>query len=935
MAHQPKPARASADFFEFGPFRLDVSNRSLYCSGEYVPLTPKVFETLLVLVEEAGRVVEKERLMQRVWPDAFVEEGSITNNISALRKILNPHFEGDGPIATVARRGYRFTAGVRLRNDQADIALHSLSPTAEAKPSEQPPPAESASSISTPSVSSARIPKFRIPIIAAAMIVVALAGVFLFRAWKQRTRTSIAARPSVAVLAMKNLSGKTEDAWLSTALTETISAELMAGGQLRLISGDSVAQMQEELAPPPGLGLTRQQLDMINRNLGCDMVLTGDYLVVGDKVRVDVRLDDLGSRQPVISVSETQDEKDLLELVARAGGELRSKLGVTLPVAVQDETVRASFSPNGDARQLYFQGLDALRLHDEPRAQDLLTQAVSADPNFALAHSALSVTWRLLGYDQRGAEEARRAFDLSERLPREDRLAVEAQYYEASSNWGKAIEKYQALWNFFPDNIEYGLKLGNVQQIGGKPKDALATIAQLRALPSAVSADPRIDLLEDTVDERLSDLPGAIKAISQAVEKAKASNARLLLARARIKQGMNANRQGKPDEAQQYLAEGKQIFQSLGETGGVADAVRWDAVVLVRRGQADEASKELESALALSQGLNYVRLTTEILLVQADTFRVLGQLTTAKTKCEAALASAREADNKSAVARALWSLGVILKLQGNYTAARAKQWESAELARELGEKGNRVNAMNSLALIDLTQGRLQQARSELEEILPIDRQIGDKTSIALRLQNLSRTFRMQGDLAAAEKLNTEECQLLETLNAKPGLPACRIRLAELWMDQGRSADAGAAIDKVAADFKLATLLPADLARLANLQVMLGEPEKAAVTVAEAKHVMSGRSYIAEEAVPVAIAGAIVDAAQGHTAPATKRLLEAKAEAQKFDLLPLVLEARLAIAEIAASAGNRSEATATARDAAQAGFGLIAAKANTIAQSRKP
>jgi DNA-binding winged helix-turn-helix (wHTH) protein/tetratricopeptide (TPR) repeat protein len=925
MALQPKPARATADFFEFGPFRLDVSNRSLYCSDEYVPLTPKVFETLLVLVEEAGRVVEKEQLMQRVWPDAFVEEGSITNNISTLRKILNPHFEGDGPIATVARRGYRFTASVRLRNDQADIALHSITPPVEANPAQQPaltlvhqPPG---------------ISKFRVPAAAAAgTIALALAGVFLYHTWKQRTRTQVAARPSVAVLAMKNLSGKAQDAWLSTALTETISAELMAGGQLRLISGDNVAQMQQELAPPPGVGLSRQQLDSIGRNLGCDMVLTGDYLVVGDKVRVDVRLDDLGSQQPVASVSETQDEKDLLELVARTGGELRSKLGVALPLAPQAEAVRASFSSNADARQFYFQGLDALRLRDGPRARDFLTQAVTADKDFALAHSALSVTWRLLGYDQRGAEEAKRAFDLSEHLSREDRLAVEAQYYEASSNWSKAIEKYQALWNFFPDNIEYGLKLGNVQQLGGKPKDALTVVAQMRALPSPVGSDPRIDLLEATVDDRLSDISGATKVATQAVEKAKASNARLLLARARIKQGIYANRQGKPDDALQYLAEAKQIFQSLGETGGVADAMRWDAVVLTRRGQTAEAEKELESALALSQSLNYVRLTTEILLAQADTLRVLGQLVPAKTKCEAALASAQEADNKSAVARALWSLGVILKLQGDYTAARANEWQSAEMARDLGERSNRTNALNSVAVIDLVQGRLQQARSELEEILLIDRQIGDKASIANRLSNLSRVLKMQGDLPAAEKFNTEECQILETLKAKT-LPACRIRLAELWMDQGRGSEARAAIDKVAADLKPETLPPADLARMAGLQATLGETEKAATTLAEARQILSGRSHIAEEAVPVAIAGARVDAAQGHTATATKRLLDAKAEAQKFGLLSLVLEARMARAEIDSRSGSRSEATALAKDATQAGFGFIADQAKGIAQSK--
>jgi DNA-binding winged helix-turn-helix (wHTH) protein/tetratricopeptide (TPR) repeat protein len=927
MAHQPKPARAAADFFEFGPFRLDVLNRSLYCSGEYVPLTPKVFETLLLLVEEAGRVVDKEQLMQRVWPDAFVEEGSITNNISTLRKILNPHFEGDGPIATVARRGYRFTAGVQLRNESADIVLHSAASPLEAAPAQQP--------ATTEAQPPAKTMKFRMISIVAGLIALAVAGIFVVRTWKQRAQTpTVAARPSVAVLSMKNLSGKSQDAWLSTALTETITAELMAGGQLRLISGDSVAQMQQELAPPPGVGLDRQQLDSIGRNLGCDMVLTGDYLVVGDKIRVDIRLDDLASQQPVASVSETQDQKDLLELVSRAGDELRSKLGVATPLAGQADAVRASFSSNAEAQQFYFQGLHALRLRDGPRARDLFTQAISADPNFALAHSALSATWRLLGYDTRGAEEARRALDLSERLSREDRLAIEAQYYEASSDWSKAIEKYQALWSFFPDNIEYGLRLGNVQQLGGRYKDALTVIAQMRALPAPLNADPRIDLLESTVDDLLSDRTGAMKVVSQAVEKAKASNARLLLARARVKQAIYDSRLGKPDEAFQYLAEARQIFQSLGDTGGVVDTMRWDAVVLIRRGQAAEANKELESALALSQSLNYVRLTTAILLVQAETLRVQGQLSTARTKCEQALALAQQAENKPNIGHALLSLGVILKLQGEYTAARAKIWKSAEMAGDLGEKSDRTNALNSVAVIDLSQGRLQQARSELEEILPIDRQIGDKISIALRLNNLSRVLRTQGDLAGAEKLNIEECQMQEALNAKPALAGCRIRLAVLWMAEGRSSDARAAIDKVTSDFKLETLSPGDLASIASLQLAVGEQEKAAATLAETRHVLSGRSYITEEAVPVAIAAARLDAAQGHTATAVKHLEQAKSEAQKLDLLPLVLEARLAMAEIAARSGDRSEAAAIARDATQAGFGLIAGKANALAHSQK-
>jgi DNA-binding winged helix-turn-helix (wHTH) protein/Tol biopolymer transport system component len=135
---QPDP-----DFYEFGIFRLEVSTRSLYRDGQFVPLAPKVLEILLVLVEEAGKVVTKDALMQRVWPDAFVEEGSIANNISILRKTLNPDFAGEGPIATVARRGYRFTAEVSLRSATAEITLRAPAPSAipAPEPAAHPAPA--------------------------------------------------------------------------------------------------------------------------------------------------------------------------------------------------------------------------------------------------------------------------------------------------------------------------------------------------------------------------------------------------------------------------------------------------------------------------------------------------------------------------------------------------------------------------------------------------------------------------------------------------------------------------------------------------------------------------------------------------------------------------------------------------------------------------
>ena len=100
-------------FYEFGPFRLDVTERVLLRQGKPVQLTLKAFDTLLVLVERRGHIVEREELMKTVWPDSFVEEGNLTVTISVLRKVLEGGEDGHSYIETVPRRGYRFTAEVR------------------------------------------------------------------------------------------------------------------------------------------------------------------------------------------------------------------------------------------------------------------------------------------------------------------------------------------------------------------------------------------------------------------------------------------------------------------------------------------------------------------------------------------------------------------------------------------------------------------------------------------------------------------------------------------------------------------------------------------------------------------------------------------------------------------------------------------------------
>jgi DNA-binding winged helix-turn-helix (wHTH) protein len=103
----------SRRFYEFGAYQIDASRRLLLNEGQAVPLTPKSFDILLALVEGAGETISKHELMQRVWPDSFVEDGNLTYNISVLRKALGERASDRQFIVTVPGRGYRFVAAVR------------------------------------------------------------------------------------------------------------------------------------------------------------------------------------------------------------------------------------------------------------------------------------------------------------------------------------------------------------------------------------------------------------------------------------------------------------------------------------------------------------------------------------------------------------------------------------------------------------------------------------------------------------------------------------------------------------------------------------------------------------------------------------------------------------------------------------------------------
>ncbi len=495
---------ASQQLLRFGVFEINLDTEELRKSEILIKLPPQPFRLLVMLANRAGQVVKREEIQREFWGEEteIDFERRMNQCIKQLRSALGDNAGQPLYIETVHRQGYRFIAPVESKTvpvpgpritespssaAERDIAARVLARIATAPP--QMPVGEPERLSRQRSPWRRRVWLFAVVL---ALAVLTIAGALGIRSWFASRRTNQPARGvatagqrrSVAVLGLKNSTGKPDADWLSTALAEMLTTELGAGEQLRTIPDENVARMKMDLHLSDVDTLAAGTLTRVRKNLGTDYVVLGSYTDLpkksGGEIRVDLRLQDTKAGETIALVAETGSEADLFDLVSRAGTQLREKLGVAQVTAAEAHVVRASLPSNPEAARLYAEGLAKLRVYDSLSARDLLERAVAADPQHALAHSALSQAWWNLGYDSRARDEAKRAMDQSARLSREEGLLIEGRYWETANQWDKAIEVFTTLSKSFPDNVEYGLFLAGAQSRAGKGKDALVTVEALR-----------------------------------------------------------------------------------------------------------------------------------------------------------------------------------------------------------------------------------------------------------------------------------------------------------------------------------------------------------------------------------------------------------------------------------------------------------------------
>jgi serine/threonine protein kinase/tetratricopeptide (TPR) repeat protein len=751
---------------------------------------------------------------------------------------------------------------------------------------------------------------------------------------------TIKARRSVAVLGFKNLSGKPDEAWISTALAEMLSTELAAGEQVRTIPGENVARMKADLALADADSFGKDSLAKIRNHLGTDLVVVGSYLSMGKtgggKIRLDFRLQDAVAGETIASVSETGTENELLDLVSRSGTEIRRKLGIGQVSDSDTSGVRASLPSNGEAARLYSEGLAQLQVLNALAARDLLQNAVQADPKHAPTHAALAEAWSALGYDSRAAAEAKRALDLSENLSREERLFVEGRYHEFSREWPKAIEIYRTLTGFFPDNLEYGLRLAASQAAGGSGKDALATLEELRSLPVPTRDDARIDLAEANAAAVIGDFKRSEAAAAQAVMKGRAQGTQLVVALARSRQGWALERLGRSSDATAALAEAQGLFTAAGDRMGAASTLQSTGHLLYDQGNFTEARKAYEGALAVFRTLgNQARVAASLNNIGNIDYDH-GDLARARQYYEQSIAAYREIDDKSGLAGGLGNLANVLDSMGNLPEALKMQQAGLAAFREIDDQRGTASTLSNLGNLLVEMGDLAVAQEKYTKALEMDNQIGYKRGAAFALSGLADVLTQRGDLTQARQKAQEAANIRRDLGAQLNTALSQTQLAMIALEEGHEAESEGLIHAAVAEFEKEKLLDNQVAAQAFLTlIMLKQGRVAdAQKAAEQATILSRQSGNRLARLDAELANGRVLAASGKSAEALPHLEAVLTEAKKYGYLIYEYQARLAFGEVEMKSGKasagRARLAALDKDATRTGFILIARKAEKAA-----
>jgi TolB-like protein/DNA-binding winged helix-turn-helix (wHTH) protein/Flp pilus assembly protein TadD len=415
--------------YEFDEFRLDSVNKALLRNGLSISLTPKVFDTLQLLVENAGQLVEKDQFLRQLWPETFVEESALAENISRLRRALGD-VDGKRFIVTVPKRGYRFVA-----------AVNRASAT------------EAADSKSAGAVKSS-VWRWRGQVLVGiALLALGVVYFYFHRLGPLFSRSSTVAIRSLAVLPFENLSRDPEQEYFADGMTDELITQLGKIGALRVISRTSAMRFKN----------TRKPLAEIAQELHVEAVAEGTVARSAERMRVTAQVIQANPEKHVWAESYDRPIGDVVVLQGELATEIAQAIRVKL--TPQEQSRFAGARPvNGEAYEAFLKGRYFWSKRTEAgteKAIDYFHQATEKDPNYALAFTGLADSYISLALSEALQESLppKEAFPKA-RAAVDRALELDHALAEAHASLAHIKFQYDRDWSGAEKEFQLAIELG-------------------------------------------------------------------------------------------------------------------------------------------------------------------------------------------------------------------------------------------------------------------------------------------------------------------------------------------------------------------------------------------------------------------------------------------------------------------------------------------
>jgi len=465
----------TGSFYEFGEFRLEPSEQLLTRHGRALPLPPKAFELLVLLVENGGRLLSKDQIMQAVWPGSVVEEANLTVTISMIRKALGDRESGSQHIETVPKKGYRFVSPVR----GGDAATAPTRETDRSAPGQTPirPLPESSTVASGPQPAAEGQGPARAPasanrgifLLALVLIASALGTAAYVHFRPPPVATPPTETRSLAILPLQNLGQDADSDFLGYSLADALITKLDYVSSLSVRPSSAVQKYRGKVI----------DIQSVAADLKVDTLLTGGFLRDGDNLRITYQLIDAKAEKLLGRGTIDLKYDNLLRVQDAVADQLIRKLQLKLSPSELDR-IKPETSVSPLAYEYYLRGVDLHGQHKFPLAIKMLEKSTEIDPNYALAWAYLGASYTSdAAFELGGREQYRRARAAYERALTLQPSLLDARMFLANLliDTGRVEEAVPMLREALKDNSNYAplhWELGYAYRFAGMLDESVA-----------------------------------------------------------------------------------------------------------------------------------------------------------------------------------------------------------------------------------------------------------------------------------------------------------------------------------------------------------------------------------------------------------------------------------------------------------------------------